>query len=244
MKILFLDESGDHNLRVIDPKYPIFVLAGAIFDSEYYSKHAKEKISKFKKRIFGTEKIILHTADICRNRNGFESLKEKMFREVFYKELNRLFDDLNFSIVAAGIHKSKHFDRYGVSAVDPYILALEFLVERFIFSLDDCKETGMIVAESRGTQLDNQLELAWLNLKIQGTRFIEPSRIAEKITDFKILPKAKAIGGLEVADLIASPIGRSMMKKKSNEDLRIIRKKFRKNASGHIIGHGMIIFPK
>ena len=36
MKIMFLDESGDHNLEKIDQQYPVFVLAGAIFDNSYY----------------------------------------------------------------------------------------------------------------------------------------------------------------------------------------------------------------
>ena len=35
MKVLFLDESGDHNLSVIDPSYPIFVLGGVIVDQDY-----------------------------------------------------------------------------------------------------------------------------------------------------------------------------------------------------------------
>lgn len=244
MKILFLDESGDHNLEKIDLKYPIFVLAGAIFDSEYYSQHAVPRVSRFKIRAVGSESIILHTADMYRNRNGFEFLKDTSSREMFYGELDRLIEGLDFSIVAAGIHKSKHFERYGISAVDPYLLSLEFVVERFIFSLEDCRETGSIVAESRGTQLDNQLELAWLNLKIQGTRFIEPSRIVRKITDFRIVPKSDGIAGLEIADLVASPIGRNIMGKKTKEDLKIIRKKFRKNASGHIVGHGIVVFPK
>ncbi|MEP7162952.1 MAG: DUF3800 domain-containing protein [Candidatus Moraniibacteriota bacterium] len=244
MKILFLDESGDHNLGIIDPKYPIFVLAGVVFDGDYYTQRVKEKILKFKKRLFNSEKIILHTADIYRNRNGFEELKEKRFRERFYSELNKLIDDLNFDIIAAVIHKSKHLDKYGVSAIDPYFLSLEFIIERFIFSLDDCQQTGRVVAESRGTQLDNQLELAWLNLKIKGTRFIEPSRLAEKVTEFTIIPKSQSVGGLEIADLIASPIGRKLMRKSSKEDWQVIKRKFRKNASGHIIGHGMIIFPK
>ncbi len=244
MKILFLDESGDHNMEKIDSKYPVFVLAGVIFESEYYTKNAKQRIGKFKKKLFENEKIILHTADIYRNRNGFEELKNPKFREKFYFELNKLIDDLNFNIIASGIHKNKHFARYGISAVDPYLLSLEFIVERFIFSLDECGEKGIIVAESRGNQLDNQLEIAWLNLKVRGTRFIEPVRISEKITDFKIVAKSKGVEGLEVADLVASPIGRSVMKKKSKEDFRTIKKKFRKNSSGHIIGHGMIIFPK
>jgi 23S rRNA U2552 (ribose-2'-O)-methylase RlmE/FtsJ len=35
MKVLFLDESGDHNLSVIDPQYPLFVLGGVIMDLDY-----------------------------------------------------------------------------------------------------------------------------------------------------------------------------------------------------------------
>ena len=35
MKVLFLDESGDHNLAVIDPQYPLFVLGGIIVVKEY-----------------------------------------------------------------------------------------------------------------------------------------------------------------------------------------------------------------
>jgi hypothetical protein len=244
MKILFLDESGDHNLEKIDLKYPLFVLAGVIFDADYYQKQAEERVRKFKERLFGTQDIILHTADMYRNKNGFEVLKNSKFREKFYADLNRLIDNLDFSIVASCIHKSKHFERYGISAIDPYLLSLEFVVERFIFSLEDDNETGTIVAESRGTQLDNQLELAWLNLKIKGTRFISPTRIPQKIADFKIVSKSKAVGGLEIADLVASPIGRNIMNKSGKEDFKIIQKKLRRNASGHVIGHGMIIFPK
>lgn len=139
--------------------------------------------------------------------------------------------------------KKKHLEKYGLSAVDPYILSLEFLVERFIFSLDDCRQKGIIIAESWGQQLDNQLELAWLNLKIKGTRYIEPSRVSDKIKDFKIILKSKAIGGLEIADLVVSPIGRALLKKQIKEDFKIIRKKFRRNKSGHVLGHGLIVFP-
>ncbi|EKE21578.1 MAG: hypothetical protein ACD_7C00184G0007 [uncultured bacterium] len=244
MKILFIDESGDHNLEKIDSQYPVFVLAGVIFDKDYYDKTAKERIKKFKMKIFGTEKIILHTADICRNRNGFESLADKKFRDNFFEKFYKLIESLHFEIVATGIQKKKHLLRYGIAAIDPYLLSLEFVVERFIFSLDDCKGKGMIVAESRGNQLDNQLELAWLNLKIKGTRFISPTRISEKITDFKILKKSRAVGGLEIADFVVSPIGRKIMGKPIKDDFRIINKKFRRNGSNKIMGHGLIVFPK
>jgi hypothetical protein len=244
MKILFLDESGDHNLEIIDRQYPIFVLVGVIFDYDYYNKTAKDKIKKFKLRLFDSNKIILHTADIYRNKKGFESIKNPNFRKKFYENLNSLIETLKFEIVAAAIHKKKHLSKYGISALDPYLLSLEFVIERFIFSLDDDNKQGIVVAESRGKLLDNQLELAWLNLKIKGTRFLEPSRLAERIKNFKIIPKSKAIGGLEVADLVASPLGRRLMGKPTKENFKSIYKKFRRDGSNRVRGHGLIVFPK
>jgi hypothetical protein len=244
MKVIFLDESGDHNLEIIDQQYPVFVLAGAVFDYEYYIKKVKGKIKKFKKDLFQNDKIILHTADIYRNKNGFEKMKDEKFRNKFYHKLNKLIHEIDFKIIACAIKKEKHFKKYGINALDPYLLSLEFVVERFIFSLDSCKERGVIVAESRNRQLDNQLELAWMNLKIKGTKYIEPSRITDKIKDFKIISKSKRIGGLEIADLVASPIGRNIIGKKNKEDFNIIKSKFRRNNQGHILGHGLVIFPK
>ena len=81
MKVLFLDESGDHNLTVIDPLYPLFVLGGVVMDFDYAQGLATEMVNAFKRDLFGTEAIHLHTADITRNRNGFERLKEPAFRK-------------------------------------------------------------------------------------------------------------------------------------------------------------------
>lgn len=53
MKVLFLDESGDHNLGVIDPQYPLFVLGGVIMDKDYAEKELNEKLDRFKYEMFG-----------------------------------------------------------------------------------------------------------------------------------------------------------------------------------------------
>ena len=83
MKVLFLDESGDHNLSVIDPSYPIFVLGGVIVDKEYADGPLTEAFDDFKQRMFDRTDIVLHTADIIRTRNGFEALKDNEFRGIF-----------------------------------------------------------------------------------------------------------------------------------------------------------------
>ncbi|HKZ41802.1 MAG TPA: DUF3800 domain-containing protein [Candidatus Hodarchaeales archaeon] len=53
MKIMFLDESGDHSLDKIDASYPMFVLAGSIFDLDYYKDVVEPETRKLKMKHFG-----------------------------------------------------------------------------------------------------------------------------------------------------------------------------------------------
>ena len=116
MKVLFLDESGDHNLSVIDPLYPVFVL-GVIMDRDYARTEVAAALNDFKTKMFGTTDIVLHTADIARNRAGFERLKDAGFREAFYAEMNALMGRLDYQVVACVVHKDVHLQRYGLAAV-------------------------------------------------------------------------------------------------------------------------------
>ena len=168
MKVLFLDESGDHNLTVIDPQYALFVLGGVVVDMDYAEGELTRDLNTFKQEMFGRSDIVLHTADITRNRNGFERMKEPAFRERFYEELNALMRKLNYMVVACAIRKDEHLSRYGIAALDPYLLSLDVLVERLCFEVGDVAGGGVIVAEKREPTLDRQLDVAWLNLKIQG----------------------------------------------------------------------------
>lgn len=77
-KILFLDESGDHNLTAVDSQHPIFVLGGIIVNEEYAFGEMTGKLNKFKEEVFGTKNITLHTADFTRQKNGFERMKERV----------------------------------------------------------------------------------------------------------------------------------------------------------------------
>jgi hypothetical protein len=240
---MFLDESGNHGLTQIDPLYPIFVLGGLIVEEDYAYGELTKRVQQFKRDLFGREDLILHTADISRNKNGFEKLKNPVFRARFFAELNQLMHDLVYNVIACVIKKNDHFARYGFSALDPYMLSLDVLVERFYFELDFAETTGNIVAEQRSPVLDRQLDIAWLNLKIQGTEFIQATRINQRIESLVALPKAANIAGLQLADLVVSPIGRHVMGKQDHEDWAIIERKFRRR-SGSYEGAGLVILPK
>lgn len=244
MKVLFLDESGDHNLAVIDPSYPLFVLGGVIVDQAYAEGPLEEAVRDFKRRLFGRDDLILHTADITRNRNGFERLKERAFREWFYEELNTLLRTLDFQVVACVIRKDDHLQRYGVAALDPYMLSLDILVERFCMELGGVNGGGVIVSERRGSTLDRELDIAWLNLKIQGTRFIQAKDIERRIVGLNQRDKSENIAGLQLADLVVTPIGRKVLGKTVKEDYRVVEEKFRRSRTGKVEGYGLVVLPK
>ena len=244
MKAMFLDESGDHSLEVIDHQYPMFVLAGVIMEKEYAEGELEARMMDFKKALFGRTDIILHSADITRNQKGFEQMKDRTFREQFYAKLNALVASLDFRVVACAIRKEEHLQRYGVSALDPYMLSLHVLVERFCFEIGSVPGGGIIVAERRGPTLDHELELAFLNLKIQGTRYLRAIQIENRIAGLHLRKKSENVAGLQLADLVATPIGRHVLGKGDHKDYQIIESKFRRDWHGSHEGYGLVVLPR
>jgi len=166
---MFLDESGDHSLRVIDDQYPVFVLGGIIADVRYAKDGMEQEVRRFKREVFGSDDIILHTSDICRNKNGFEKLKDSAFREEFYRKLNHLMRSLDYKVVACAIKKRAYLERYGAQAFDPYEQSLRILVERYCYEIGGYGDCGWIVAESRHQVLDGRLMSTWTELKTAST---------------------------------------------------------------------------
>lgn len=246
MMTLFIDESGDHNLTKIHSDYPVFVLTGIIMDSKLLETKVNPGIDQFKENLFGSKHIILHTADIARNRGPFEQLKDLRKRQVFYDQLNQLIKGLSFKIVACVIDKRRHKEKYSAAALDPYQLSLIVLVERFVYELRDHQQSsGEIITESRGATLDGQLRLAWQSIQAHGTQYIRGSEIRQRINDLQIQPKSDNLAGLQLADLVASPIGRHYLGKTDYEDYALIEQKFRRHPlAGTIEGYGMVILPK
>jgi hypothetical protein len=244
VKVLFLDESGDHNLSVIDPQYPMFVLGGVIMEVDYAKGPLTDALNDFKRRMLGRTDIVLHTADIVRNRNGFERMKDPGYRAEFLEGLNDLMRRAEYRVVACAIHKSSHLSRFGLAAVDPYMLSLDILVERFCLDVGNVTRGGIIVAEKRDPVLDRGLDLAWLNLKITGTRYMQAHEIDNRIGGLLLRAKTDNIAGLQLADLVVSPIGRKVLGKPVKEDWRIVESKFRRSPDGRIDGYGLIQLPK
>lgn len=102
---------------------------------------------------------------------------------------------------------------------------------------------GVIVAEKRDPTLDRELDLAWLNLKVQGTRHMQAKEIDRRIIGLNLPPKSDNIAGLQLADLVVTPIGRYVLGKPTKEDFQIVESKFRRNQHGDYVGYGLVVLP-
>lgn len=243
LKVMFLDESGNHALDKIEPDYPVFVLGGVIVDRAYARDIITPRINQLKVDFFGREDLILHTADIIRAKNGFEALKDTGLRDKFYKALNMMMRDMDYKVVACVIKKDAHVTQYGANAADPYMYSLEVLVERFCREIGDVEDGGIIYSEKRNPQLDRQLDLAWRKLQTTGTAVATAQMIGDRIVDLNLRDKHLNIAGLQLADLVVSPIGRAVMGKPTRQDWEIVESKFRRHGTCYH-GFGLVVLPE
>ena len=245
MKVMFLDESGDHSLEEnkIDKSYPMFVLAGCVFDFDYYVKTIEPEINALKVKYFGRSNIILRSYDIRKQKGEFVSLVDSKKRHEFYEAINQAMDKMEFTVIAAAINKIDHINHYSEPA-NPYSLSFRFILERAIMYLGRSFEQMIMRAESRETHNDRQLAVLYENFRQKGfSDFIKPDEVQKKLVDLSFNQKNQNVAGHQIADLVAYPIGKWVLDStKENKPFVVIEKKLhRKN--GVYVNCGLKIFP-
>jgi len=238
--IVFVDESGDHGLASIDPNYPVFVLAFCLFKKTTYAETVAPAILKFKFKYFGHDQVILHEHEIRKSKGPFNILQNKNVREPFMADLNTIVEHSEFTLIASVIRKdtlnSQYFD-----PDNPYIISMGFGLERLFLHLNGlgCRAgTTNMLFESRGRKEDRDAELEFrriCNRNATGNRLPFDIIIADK--------KCNS-AGLQLADLIARPIGIKLLRpEQQNRAYDIIKAKFRRDPNGNVQGWGLKQFP-
>lgn len=241
---IFLDESGDHNLRVIDPNHPVFALIGCIFEDNYYKNTAIQKVNELKIKYFNSTEVILHSRDIRKQESKlFLVLRKKEMRENFYQDINDLFADLYLTLLASVIDKKRLKEQYGDRSDNPYYLSLGFIMERYAIFLREKGETGLMIIESRNKVDDELLYIAYSKIMLQGTGFLRSDEFQKRIKDLIFIPKKENETGTQLADLAAYPIATHILPNRDKKAFQVLKIKFRKSRTGEIIGYGLKIFP-
>jgi hypothetical protein len=137
MKYFFyIDESGDHSLQNINEDFPYFLLCGILI-SETENAKMIQQLTALKHKIFGTDKVILHSRDIRKCDKHFQILFNLSIKEEFYRELNSIIQNLNFTIISNAVKKIDYIKQYGKSAANPYHISLSYMLERMTFCLNE-----------------------------------------------------------------------------------------------------------
>jgi len=241
--VVYVDESGDHAMKNPDMSYPVFVLVFCIFKKSEYSAIASPAVQNFKFKYFGHDMAILHEREIRKAKAPFAFLQKKETRMEFMGDLNNLIVEAPFTAIAVVIRKDE------LAVANPYHLAMKYGLERtarYIREHEGGGRTVHVVCESRGGVEDRELELEFLRVRdsaaqvgLNSSADLEPSK-------FEIIFADKRVNssGLQLADMIARPIGRRVMNpEQANRAWDIIETKLRKSPAGLIDGWGLKCFP-
>lgn len=245
---MFLDESGDNNLEAIDQNYPVLSLSGLIFEEKHY-KECIDKVNEIKLKYFKSTDVILHSYDIRKQKGPFVVLRDKRKRQDFYEDLNNLFSELSFDIIATVIKKAELKEMYS-KPIDPYHLSLRFIMERYTIYLNNKNSDGIMIFESRDKHSNALLRQAFIdlskngtNLSKNGTKGITANEIQNRIRGLDFANKINNEAGLQLADLVAYPVATYLLPNRDKRVFEILRPKFVSSDKGEIDGFGFKVFP-
>ena len=237
--IVYVDESGNLGTgNKTDKDFPLFVLAFCVFKKTAYAERVVPDLKKFKFKYWGHDLINLHEREIRKNQGAFAFLSVREKREEFLSELSKIIENAPFAVIAAVIRTQELKN----PAASPYFLAMKFCLERLKMFLDEKREIGkkvFIIFERRGKREDRELELEFRRIA-GGCNF------NGEILPFEIMfaTKQTDCAGIQLADMIARPVGLYVLRpKQANRTYEIIEKKFHRNAAGKIEGCGLKIYP-
>jgi len=239
--LVFVDESGDHNLTQIDPQFPVFVLLFAIVPKSEYVNQVCPNLQRFKFQFWGHDEIVLHEHEIRKPFGDFLFLLRKPLRERFLAGLTEQMAALPATVVAVVIDKPAYAARYH-EPINPYDYALEVGLERVFRHLDDLGQSAAstaIVVEKRGRREDADLELAF-------RRVCDGSNALRKPFPFELvmIPKSSNSTGLQLTDLMARPVAlRHLRPGQPNRAFDTIEPKFRRSPEGKVEGWGIKQLP-
>lgn len=244
--IVYVDESGDHGMQSIDPQYPLFVLAFCVFHKGHYSEKIVPALEAFKFKHFGHDQIVLHETEIRKEKGDFRIFPTREHKNQFIEELTEIIATSNFILISCVINKAR-LKVQSDKQSNPYHIALGFCLEtlyEFLKEKGEEEKLTHVVVERRGKREDNELELEFRRVCDGQNRF-------ELDLPFKVIFADKMVmsSGLQLADLVARPIGiRILRPDQPNRAFDVLKHKFfceggRKNVGTVYEDWGLKIHP-
>ncbi len=222
--IVYVDESGDHGMQSIDETYPVFVLAFCVFHKRHYGEKVVPSLEMFKFKHFGHDQIVLHENEIRKEKGVFRIFPTRAHRNRFMDELTSIIEDHHFILISCVIDKRRLKEQQSTQS-NPYHVALRYCLEtlyEFLEKKTEHKHLTHVVVEQRGKREDDVLELEF-------RRICDGVNKQEIAFPFEVLfsDKKAMSSGLQLADLVARPIGLHVLRpEQPNRAFEVLKTKF------------------
>ena len=240
--VVYVDESGDHGLTKFDANFPVFVLNFCVFRKHEYVTGIVPALQEIKFRYWGHDMVVFHEREIARREAPFAFPGDPALRDAFLNDISRWIASSPFVVIAVVILK-KEFVELHAQEKNVYHEAMKLGVERVSKYLGRRDEPGRLVHfvfEMRGGKEDALLKTAFRQV-------CEGDNYKAEVFNFKIEVASKQVNstGLQLADLIARPIGRHLLNPdQPNQAFDVVVAKFdRHPETGAVKGYGLKTYP-
>jgi hypothetical protein len=244
--VVYVDESGDHSLASINPEFPVFVLALCVIHKRHYAEKIIPAVEKLKFNYFGHDSVVLHEHDIRKQKGDFAFLSHLPTRLEFVGQLSTIMEVSNFILIACVVDKARMSKSEGAST-NPYHIALDICLESLRGFLAEKKQDHLqthVVVECRGKKEDRELELEF-------RRICDGNNSGNRQLPFDVVfaDKKTNLAGLQLADLVARPVGLNYIRPaQANQAFDMLKRKFYCDGGREYVGSGyenvgLMIYP-
>ena len=223
---LYLDES---ETRSFNPKTgklenPHFCMAGIIVDIDKIPD-LDNSVNNLKRTIWhdlpNPESLVLHQIRISEAEKGrLDSAKYPEYvrfghnaqRKIFYSELKKVFvQNPDIAIIGSSIKLNDLQSLYSVSGKnkqDPYLVAIQLLLENYCHFLCSHDACGNIIYEYREQIGNEQLRDRFYHVKLMGSMYASKATVEKRLLGLDFARKSENVSGLQIADFVPNGFAR------------------------------------
>lgn len=206
---IYIDEVGNHDLASSkNDQERYLTLFGVWMTASEVTNKLQPEMREIKLHFFQEdpdEPIVFHRKEISKYQKCFSVLGNREVRDAFGNRMLQAYREWNYFCAAVTIDKREHLSKYSVWHYAPYHYCFEVLLERYVLFLHYRGLRGDVIAESRSTQADQNLQNSYKRFYKNGTHNVSALILQKCLTsgEMKLKKKEANICGLQLADLIA-----------------------------------------
>lgn len=224
---LYLDESVTSTFNPVTnkPENSHFCMAGIIVDVNKIGD-LDNSLNGLKRVVWhdlqNPESVILHQMRISDAEKGrlnsarypeYCRFNQNAQRRLFYNELKKVFaQNPDIAIVGSSIKIDDLQSFYSVGGrnkQDPYLVAIQLLLENYCHFLCLNNACGNIIYEYREQMANEQLRDRFYHVKLMGSMYASKATADKRLLGLDFAKKSENISGLQVADFVPNGFARN-----------------------------------